>query len=86
MLPDDLKAEFMSVLTGDYDKDLLPLVKAADKLSALIKCIDERKAGNSEFKEAEYSTKERILELNIEEANIFLTEFIPAYELTLDQL
>ena len=86
MLPVDLKTEFMSALTGDDDKDLLPLVKAADKLSALIKCIDERKAGNSEFREAEGSTRARILELNIEEANVFLEEFIPAYELTLDQL
>jgi len=86
MLPDDLKNEFMCALTGENDKDLLPLVKAADKLSALIKCIDERKAGNSEFREAEGSTRTRILELNIEEANVFLEEFIPAYELTLDQL
>ena len=86
MLPDDLKTEFMSALTGDSDKDLLPLVKAADKLSALIKCIEERKAGNMEFKEAESSTRAKILELNIAEANVFLQEFIPAYELTLDQL
>jgi 5'-deoxynucleotidase len=86
MLPDDLKNEFMSALTGDSDKDLLPLVKAADKLSALIKCIEERKAGNMEFKEAERSTRERIAELNLEEANVFLEEFIPAFELTLDQL
>lgn len=86
MLPDDLKAEFMSALTGESDKDLLPLVKAADKLSALIKCIEERKAGNMEFKEAERSTRERIAELNLEEANVFLNEFIGAFELTLDQL
>ena len=86
MLPDDLKNEFMSALTGDSDKDLLSLVKAADKLSALIKCIEERKAGNMEFKEAERSTRERIAELNLEEANVFLEEFIGAFELTLDQL
>lgn len=86
MLPDDLKNEFKSALTGDSDKDLLPLVKAADKLSALIKCIEERKAGNMEFKEAERSTRERIAELNLEEANVFLNEFIGAFELTLDQL
>lgn len=86
MLPDDLKNEFMSALTGENDEDLLPLVKAADKLSALIKCIEERKAGNMEFKEAERSTRERIAELNSEEANVFLNEFIGAYELTLDQL
>ena len=86
MLPDDLKNEFKSALTGESDKDLLPLVKAADKLSALIKCIEERKAGNMEFKEAERSTRERIAELNSEEANVFLNEFIGAFELTLDQL
>ena len=86
MLPDDLKNEFKSALTGESDKDLLPLVKAADKLSALIKCIEERKAGNMEFKEAERSTRERIAELNLEEANVFLNEFIGAFELTLDQL
>ncbi len=86
MLPDDLKNEFMCALTGENDKDLLPLVKAADKLSALIKCIEERKAGNMEFKEAERSTRERIAELNSEEANVFLNEFIGAFELTLDQL
>ena len=86
MLPDDLKNEFMSALTGENDEDLLPLVKAADKLSALIKCIEERKAGNMEFKEAERSTRERIAELNLEEANVFLNEFIGAFELTLDQL
>ena len=86
MLPDDLKNEFMCALTGENDEDLLPLVKAADKLSALIKCIEERKAGNMEFKEAERSTRERIAELNLEEANIFLNEFIGAFELTLDQL
>jgi 5'-deoxynucleotidase len=86
MLPDDLKNEFMGALTGAGDKELLSLVKAADKLSALIKCIEERKAGNMEFKEAERSTRERIAELNQKEANVFLEEFIPAYELTLDQL
>ena len=86
MLPDDLKNEFLSALTGENDEDLLPLVKAADKLSALIKCIEERKAGNMEFKEAERSTRERIAELNLEEANVFLEEFIGAFELTLDQL
>jgi 5'-deoxynucleotidase len=86
MLPDDLKNEFMCALTGENDKDLLPLVKAADKLSALIKCIEERKAGNMEFKEAERSTREGIAELNLEEANVFLNEFIEAFELTLDQL
>ena len=85
-LPDDLKDVFKGLLTGDDDEELKPLVKAADKLSALIKCIDERKAGNTEFKEAEEATRQRIIDADVPEANVFLNEFIPAYELTLDKL
>ncbi len=85
-LPEDLQDVFSCLLTGDEDKELKPLIKAADKLSALIKCIDERKAGNTEFSEAEAATRKRILEANVPEADVFLDEFIPAYELTLDRL
>lgn len=84
-LPDDLRDVFEDIL-NEGDEELKPLVKAADKLSALIKCIEERKAGNTEFKEAEASTKERILNANVPEAIIFLEEFLPAYEQTLDTL
>lgn len=85
-LPEDLQEVFSSLLKGDEDEELKPLVKAADKLSALIKCIEERKAGNTEFCEAEAATRKRILEANVPEAEVFLEEFIPAYELTLDRL
>lgn len=85
-LPDDLKDIFNPLLTGEEDEELKPLIKSADKLSALIKCIEERKAGNMEFREAEAATRKRILEANIPEAEIFLDEFIPAYEMTLDML
>lgn len=86
LLPDDLKDEFYSALTGKGDEELLPLVKAADRLSALIKCIEERKAGNSEFKKAEVSTKKKIMKEDIPEVKVFMEEFLPAYELTLDQM
>ena len=86
-LPEDLREEFNSLLTGENeDEDLLVLIKAADRLSALIKCIEERKAGNTEFKEAEKSTLKRIKKMNVPEADVFLKEFIPAYEQTLDNL
>lgn len=85
-LPEDLQEVFSSLLKGDEDEELKSLVKAADKLSALIKCIEERKAGNTEFCEAEAATRKRILEANVPEAEVFLEEFIPAYELTLDRL
>ena len=86
-LPEDLRNEFSSLLTGENEnKELLILIKAADRLSALIKCIEERKAGNTEFKEAEKSTLKRIKKMNVPEADVFLNEFIPAYEQTLDNL
>ena len=86
-LPDDLREEFSSLLTGENeDEELLVLIKAADRLSALIKCIEEHKAGNTEFKEAEKSTLKRIKKMNVPEADVFLKEFIPAYEQTLDTL
>lgn len=87
MLPDDIKEDYNSLFfKDDADKELWRLVKAADKISAYIKCIEERKAGNSEFSEAESSTKALIESLDCEEAKIFLNEFIPAYELPLDKL
>ena len=86
-LPEDLREEFSSLLTGKNENaELLVLIKAADRLSALIKCIEERKAGNTEFKEAEKSTLKRIKKMNVPEADVFLKEFIPAYEQTLDTL
>lgn len=85
-LPEDFRDDFRQLLTGDEDEELQPLVKAADKLSALIKCIEERKAGNTEFREAESSTRKRIIESNVPEAEVFMDEFLPAYELTLDML
>ena len=84
-LPEDLRDTFRDLLT-ENDDELKPLVKAADKLSALIKCIEERKAGNTEFKEAETATRKKLLDANLPEANVFMEEFLPAYEQTLDTL
>ena len=84
-LPPDLQDDFRDLLT-ENDEELKPLVKIADKISALIKCIEERKAGNTEFKEAEAATIKRIEEADIPEANVFMEEFLPAYEQTLDML
>lgn len=86
-LPDDLREEFAGLLTFDgEDGEMKNLVKAADRISALIKCIEERKAGNTEFKEAEKATLKRIEKMNVPEAQMFIKEFLPAYDLTLDML
>lgn len=87
MLPDDLKEEYTSLfIRQNEDSELWKLVKAADKISAYIKCIEERKAGNTEFLEAESSTKKLIKSLGCPEADIFTEEFIPPFELSLDKL
>ena len=64
----------------------LGVVKAADKLSAYIKCIEERKAGNNEFLSAELQTRKILEEGGMPEVQYFLKHFIPAFELNLDEL
>ncbi len=86
-LPDDLRPDYEELLIkNENDADLWKLNKAADKISALIKCIEEEKAGNSEFVLAKEATIKGIHDLNCEPAEIFLEEFLPSYSLTLDQL
>ena len=85
-LPDDLKKYYEPLLSPtEEEKELWKLVKGADKLSALIKCIEERKMGNCDFVSAEKATLEAIHKLDLPEAEVFLEEFIPAYDLTLDE-
>ena len=87
MLPEDMQPDFRPLLQEDSaDAELHKLVKAADKLSAYIKCVEERKAGNTEFKEAEKTTKAALEKLGCPEAEIFIAEFLRAYELPLDKL
>ena len=89
LLPQDLRAQFTHVLepgAGEEYAREKRLVKGADKLSAYIKCIEERKAGNREFESAEKSTLEALHEMKLEEIEIFLKEFLPAYEKTLDEI
>lgn len=85
-LPDDLKKYYRPLLSpDDTEAELWRLVKGADKLSALIKCIEERNMGNLDFASAEKATLEAIHKLDLPEAEVFLEEFIPAYGLTLDE-
>lgn len=83
MLPDDFKDEFNEIYNPDELS--LRLVKAADKFSALIKCIEELNMGNREFAVAEKTIRKAIKDMNMAEADIFLEEFIPSFELSLDE-
>lgn len=87
MLPEDLCPDYESLLKDDgKEADLHKLVKAADKLSAYIKCLEERKAGNTEFSEAEKATQKALQKLDCAELKIFMEDFLPAYSLPLDKL
>ena len=70
----------------DEDSYLWKLVKAADKLATLIKCIEEEKAGNTEFLSAKKSIRRIIDDMKLKEVEIFIEEFLPAYGKTLDEL
>ena len=87
LLPDDLRPQYTQVLQpgGEFEREKR-LVKGADKLSAYIKCIEERKAGNREFGNAEEATLKALHEMELQEVEIFLEEFLPAYEKTLDEI
>lgn len=87
MLPKDLKEEYETLFfQREEEVYLWKLVKAADKLSALIKCIQEEKAGNTEFASAKESISKALEELDVEEVNIFMEEFLASYYRNLDEL
>lgn len=85
-LPDDINEEYSYILkTRDDDEYLWRLVKAADRISAYIKCIEERKMGNSEFLSAENSILTSINQINLPEVSCFMQEFIPAFTCNIDE-
>ena len=85
-LPEELRRAFAPYLNGDVAARCRDLVKAADKLSAYIKCIEERRAGNDEFLSAERQTRRTLEDYRLPVVDYFLQHFIPAFELTLDEL
>ena len=86
MLPVEMRAAYEPIMTGEVEKELHPLVKAADKMSAYIKCIEERKAGNNEFLSAEAQSLDALKKMELPEVDYFIEHFIPAFEKTLDEL
>ena len=85
MLPADLQGEYRPLLEeGDTESVEHRLVKAADKLSALIKCIEELSQGNREFASARRATEQSIRKMGLAAAEAFMEQYLPAYELPLD--
>lgn len=85
-LPTELRPAYEELLIGQTQEALHDLVKAADKLSAYVKCIEERKAGNNEFLSAEKQSRRALEESGLPEVAYFLEHFIPAFEKDLDEL
>lgn len=86
-LPDELRDEFSDIVTESCNDDEKRIIKAADKLSALIKCAEEVKNGNSEFSrahDASFVSLEKFSDLP--EVKYFIDNMLPAFYLTLDEL
>lgn len=85
MLPDELQPAYKSVLSCE-DGEVEAIVKAADKLSAYIKCVEELKAGNGEFRSAEKQIRNTLEASPLPEVKYFMENFMPAFGMTLDEL
>ncbi len=85
MLPEDLRTDYEDLLISP-DEDIRRLVKAADKLSAYLKCVEEIKAGNAEFRKAKEQTWEALRAKRFPALDYFMEHFLPSFELTLDEL
>ncbi len=87
MLPEELKGDYQPFFgSADTDHDHHRLVKAADKLCAYLKCLEEVSAGNQEFSQAEQTLREAVERIDLPEVRYFLETFVPSLRLTLDEL
>ena len=88
MLPENLQDEYSDIILMENknDKELIKYVKAADKLSALVKCKEEIRVGNDEFKNAKLSTEGLLHDMNMPEVEEFIESFLPSFSLTLDEI
>ncbi len=86
MLPAPLRESISPYVLGGVSAESARIVKAADKLCAYIKCVEEEKSGNTEFKKAKARIKASMEAMQMPELNYFAEHFLPGYELTLDEL
>ena len=86
LLPEELRGAYEPLLLEACGTQVQAVVKAADKLSAYLKCLEELKAGNLEFKLAAEQTRQALEDSPLPEVNYFLEHFLPGFSLTLDEL
>lgn len=85
MLPDDLRDDMADYLSGGEGLER-QLVKAADKISAYVKCLEEQHAGNHEFDAAGENILQTIEAMDLPEVRDFMDEFVPSFTMTLDEM
>ena len=86
MLPPDLREHYSPLIAHSEDSPEWRLVKAADRICAYIKCLEERKAGNLEFEQARKTVKKSIDQIDLPEVQDFMSECVPGFTMTLDEL
>ena len=87
LVPAELRADYRAVLLPlESEAEHRALVKAADKLCAYMKCLQETASGNREFSKAEESLRATVEEIDLPEVRYFLETFVPSLRLTLDEL
>lgn len=86
MLPEYLRGHYASLIEADEKTPEWRIVKAADRISAYIKCVEERKAGNREFAEAEVSILASIHAIDLPEVQAFMEDFAPGFGMSLDEI
>lgn len=86
MLPEELQGEIAPCILADEESEEYKLVKAADRLSAYIKCLEELRSSNGEFEKAKKSIEDDLHSRNMPEVEYFFAHFVPSFSLTLDEL
>ena len=86
MLPEDMQPAFRTYITPDESTYEWRLVKAADRISAYLKCVEEEKMGNRDFAHAKLSIQDSINQNTLPEVHEFMREFVPSFSLSPDEL
>ena len=86
MLPPDLREYYTPLIAHDESTDEWKLVKAADRICAYIKCLEERKSGNLEFESARKSVKKFLDQVDLPEVQDFMSQCVPGFAMTLDEI
>lgn len=86
MLPTDVREDYRPLIAQDESAPEWRVVKAADKICAYIKCLEEKKAGNMEFESARKATKHSIDAIDLPEVQDFMAECVPGFSMTLDEI